>query len=52
MAKIVTLKDNEGNIVYPQTHIDAVVDDNGNTINELIANAVEENIINILNTEV
>lgn len=35
MAKIKTLKD-KGEVFYPQTHIEAVVDDNGNTVTELI----------------
>ena len=35
MAKIKTLKD-KGEVFYPQTHIEAVVDDNGNTVTGLI----------------
>lgn len=35
MAEIHTLKKN-GITIYPQTHMQAVVDDNGNTVNELI----------------
>ena len=42
MAKIKTLKD-KGEVFYPQTHINAVVDDNGNTVNELVDN-VEKKI--------
>lgn len=37
MAKIKTLKD-KGEVFYPQTHIEAVVDDNGNTVTELVDN--------------
>lgn len=37
MTKIKTLKD-KGEVFYPQTHINAVVDDNGNTVNELVDN--------------
>ena len=49
MAKIKTLKD-KGVVFYPQTHIEAVVDDSGNTITELIDNISKE--IAPLETEV
>ena len=35
MAQIHTLK-KEGNTIYPQTHVKAVVDDNGNTVDDLL----------------
>lgn len=38
MAEIITLKDKENNIQYPQTHTDAVLDSNGNTLTELVTN--------------
>ena len=40
MAKIHTLK-KDGKTIYPQTHIKGVVDDNGNTIEELISQTYE-----------
>lgn len=36
MAQIHTLK-KKGETIYPVTHISAVVDDNGNTVTELIS---------------
>lgn len=38
MAQIHTLK-KDGKSIYPVTHISAVVDDNGNTVTELISKA-------------
>lgn len=35
MAEIHTLKKG-GNTIYPQTHVKAVVDDNGNTVDDLL----------------
>lgn len=43
MVEIHTLK-KDGKTIYPQTHIQAVVDDNGNTVEELIAQT-SENIL-------
>ena len=40
MAEIHTLK-KDGKTIYPQTHIQAVVDDNGNTVAELISQTSE-----------
>ena len=60
MAQIHTLKKG-GKSIYPVTHISAVVDDNGNTVAELISEVenkvptkeyVDNLIINTLNTEV
>lgn len=36
MGNIVTLKDKDKQSIYPITHMSAVVDDNGNTVTELI----------------
>lgn len=36
MAKIVTLKDKDNNTVYPQTKIEAVYDEDGNTVMDII----------------
>lgn len=41
MAKIHTLKKN-GETIYPVTHISAVVDDNGNTVTEIISRIEDE----------
>lgn len=50
MSEIHILKKG-GEVLYPQTHISAVVDDNGNTVEELIDNKLDSNdIVNDLTT--
>lgn len=44
MSKIHVLK-KDGELLYPQTHVLAVVDDNGNTVDKLIDNKLDKNSI-------
>lgn len=44
MSEIHILK-KDGEVLYPQTHVLAVVDDNGNTIDKLIDNKLDKNSI-------
>lgn len=45
MAKIETLKNKSGEEFYPLTHTKAVVDENGNTIEERLVVADNEDIV-------
>lgn len=56
-----TLKDKDGNRIYPLTHVSAVVDDEGKTITEIVENTytkeevdekIAQAIVQTLNTEV
>jgi hypothetical protein len=57
MGNVVTLKDKDKQSIYPITHISAVVDDNGNTVTELIdaektrAEGVESTLDSKITTE-
>lgn len=42
MAKIKTLKNNNGEVFYPQTHTKAVVDSNGNSVDTLLNKEQED----------
>lgn len=44
MSEIHVLK-KDGEVLYPQTHVLAVVDDNGNTVDKLIDNKLDKNSI-------
>ena len=41
MSKIQTIKDKNGNIVYPQTAVQAVYDENGKTLNTVLTDFVK-----------
>lgn len=41
MSKIQTIKDKDGNIVYPQTAVQAIYDENGKTLNTVLTDFVK-----------
>ena len=60
-TQVHTLKDKDGNRIYPLTHVSAVVDDEGKTITEIVENTytkeevdekIAQAIVRTLNTEV
>jgi hypothetical protein len=52
MAEIIKIRSKEGEVQYPVTKPEAVIDENGNDVITLIDNAISAAITTTLNTEV